>query len=119
MAGRDEACQEDPVFLEKIVGKLVAHLRRVSSVTEGEMMAWNAASVTEQDVITWKDSLVASGLHPTTIKNHLTILRTIYNYAAANKHVTSDISAGVKAVKFRAKRSPVLGGSPTPTMRPQ
>jgi hypothetical protein len=58
---------------KKIVGKLVAHLGDVPSVTEDEMMAWNATCVTEQDVIAWKDSLVKSGLHPTTIKNHLTI----------------------------------------------
>ena len=94
---------------KKIIGKLVAHLHRVRSVTEDEMMAWNAASVTEQDVIAWKDSLVASGLDPTTIKNHLTILRTIYNYAAANRHVTFDVSYGVKAVKFRAKKKPGTG----------
>ncbi len=94
---------------KKIIGKLVAHLHRVHSVTEGEMMAWNAASVTEQDVIAWKDSLVAAGLDPTTIKNHLTILRTIYNYAAANRHVTVDVSDGVKAVKFRAKKRPGTG----------
>jgi hypothetical protein len=37
-------------------------------VTEDEMMAWNAASVTEQDVIAWKDSLVASGLDLSTPK---------------------------------------------------
>jgi integrase len=91
---------------KKIVGKLVAHLQQVRSVTEDEMMAWNAACVTEYDVIAWKDSLVASGLDPTTIKNHLTILRTIYNYAAANKHVAVDVSDGVKAVKFRAKKKP-------------
>jgi len=94
---------------KKIVGKLVAHIRHVRTVTEAEMMAWNAASVTEQDVIAWKDSLVASGSHPNTIKNHLTILRTIYNYAARNKHVTADVSDRVKAVKFRAKKKPGTG----------
>ena len=51
---------------KKIIGKFVAHLHRVRSVTEDEMMAWNAASVTEQDVIAWKDSLVASGLDLST-----------------------------------------------------
>jgi hypothetical protein len=53
---------------KKIIGKLVAYLRHVPSATEDEMMVWNAASVTEHDVIAWKDSLVAAGLDPTTIK---------------------------------------------------
>jgi hypothetical protein len=36
-------------------------------------------------------------------------LRTIYNYAADNKHITVDVSDRVKAVKFRAKRKPGTG----------
>jgi len=41
--------------------------------------------VADTDVIAWKDSLVASGLHPKTIKNHLTVLKTLYNFAKDNK----------------------------------
>jgi len=91
---------------KRILRKLVAHIGHVPSVTEDELMAWNAASLTEQQVIFWKDALVADDLHPTTIANHLTILRTIYNYGRANKLVSANVAEAVSAVKYKAKRKP-------------
>lgn len=91
---------------KKIIGKLVAHSRGVASVTEGQLMAWNAASLTEQDVIAWKDALVSSKLNPTTIGNHLTILRTIYHYASRNRLVDPGVANGVCGVRFKAKKKP-------------
>jgi integrase len=91
---------------KRILSKLVAHIGNVPSVTEGELMRWNAASLTEQQVISWKDALVAHELHPTTIENHLTILRTIYNYAKANKLVPANAVEAAGAVKYKAKRRP-------------
>jgi len=91
---------------KKILGKLVAQLSGVEVVKENELMAWNAASLTEDGVIGWKDALVTKGLAATTIKNHLTILRTIYNYAGANKLVSASVVEAVKAVRFKAKKKP-------------
>jgi integrase len=51
----------------------------------------------------WKDKLVSSGLSPTTIKNHLTVLRTLYNFAKGNKRILVSPAAGVK---YRAKSDP-------------
>ena len=89
---------------KKILGKLVAHLQRVEKVSEDQLLAWNAASLTEEDVIGWKDALVAAHLDGKTIENHLTILRTIYNYAGANKLVPTTIVEAVRSVKYKAKR---------------
>jgi hypothetical protein len=51
-----------------IIGKLTKHLGHD-----------DAAAVSESDLIGWKNKLVTSKLSPTTIKNHITILRTLYN----------------------------------------
>jgi hypothetical protein len=74
----------------KIINKLITHVGHD-----------DAAAVTEDDLIGWKDKLVSSGLSPTTIKNHLTILRTLYNYA--NKRIRVSPAAGVK---YRVKSDP-------------
>ncbi len=95
-----------PYSWKTIMAKLVGHLRHVDKVSETELMMWNAASLTEQDVLDWKDALVAARLSPTTIENHLTVLRTMYNYAKANKLVSATIVDAVKAVRFKAKKRP-------------
>ena len=76
----------------KIIDKLIAHVGHD-----------NAAAVTEADLIGWKTNLVSLGLSPTTIKNHLTILRTLYNFARDNKRIPVSPASGVK---YRAKRDP-------------
>lgn len=90
---------------KKIIGKLVAHLRGVPKVTEDEAMAWNAAEFTEDELIGWKNSLVTK-LNPTTTGNHLTILRTLYNYARDNRLVPASVAEGVSRVKYKGKRKP-------------
>jgi integrase len=76
----------------RIIGKLVVHLKHD-----------NAADVTEDDLIGWKNSLVESGLSQITIENHLILLRTLYNFAADNKLVSANVAA---KVKYRAKKQP-------------
>jgi len=76
----------------KIINKLIAHVGHD-----------DAAVVTEADLIGWKNKLVSSGLSPTTIKNHLTVLRTLYNFARDNKRIPASPAAGVK---YRAKPDP-------------
>jgi integrase len=76
----------------KIINKVTAHVGHD-----------DAAAVTEHDLISWKDKLVSSGLSPTTIKNHLTVLRTLYNFAKGNKRIPVSLAAGVK---YRARSDP-------------
>jgi integrase len=76
----------------KIINKLIAHIGHDDAV-----------AVTEADLIGWKDKLVSSGLSSTTIKNHLTVLRTLYNFARDNKRIPVSLAAGVK---YRAKPDP-------------
>ena len=61
----------------------------------------DAARVTEADLIAWKNSMVQSGLAPVTIRNHLTILKALYNYAVVNKLV---IASPAAYVRFLVKR---------------
>jgi integrase len=82
---------------ERIVEKFVKHLGHD-----------HASAVADTDVIAWKDSLVDSGLHPKTIKNHLTVLKTLYKFAKDNKRVSDNPAADVKyqAKSDKAKRLP-------------
>jgi len=58
------------------------------------------AAITREQVIAWKDSLVASGLSGSTIaKVHLTALKRICAWALVNARIGSDPSAGVKVAK--------------------
>jgi len=90
---------------KRIVRKLVAHLARDPNLTVEQAMAWNAAAITEKALIEWKNSVVHS-IGPTTIKNHLTIFRTMYNYASDNKLLPRSVAEGVKQVKHKAKKRP-------------
>lgn len=93
---------------KRIIRKLVAHLAGKPALTVDEAMAWNAAALTEDALIGWKNALVLVN-GPTTIKNHLTILRTLYNYAAGNKLLSASVAEGVKRVKHKAKNRPGTG----------
>jgi integrase len=93
---------------KRMVRKLVAHLCTTPKLTVDEAMAWNAASLTDDELIGWKNSLVAT-LSATTIKNHLTILRTLYNHAADNKMLLASVAEAVKRVKHKGKKRPGTG----------
>ncbi len=93
---------------KRIVRKMVAHLADKPALTVDEAMAWNATALTEEALIGWKNALVQIN-SPKTVKNHLTILRTLYNYAATNKLLAVSVAAGVKKVKHVAKRRPGTG----------
>jgi hypothetical protein len=93
---------------KQIVRKLVAHQARDPKLTVEQAMAWNAGAITEEALIEWKNSVVQS-IGPTTIKNHLTIFRTMYNYAADNKLLARDVAEAVKRVRHRAKKRPGTG----------
>jgi hypothetical protein len=75
----------------KIIEKLTAHVGHD-----------DAAAVTEDDLIGWKNKLVSSGLGSTTIKNHLTVLRTLYNFAKDNKRIPVS-PAGWREVSSQAR----------------
>jgi len=76
----------------RIIGKLSIHLGHE-----------DAARITDHDIIGWKDALVASGLSPKTIENHLTIIKTFFRWAAKNKRIALNPAADVE---YRAKRDP-------------
>jgi len=64
----------------------------------------DAAQVTEGDVIAWKDAMVGSGRAAKTVRNRLTMIKTLYNYAFVNKRVTTNPAVSVKfLVKGKAK----------------
>jgi integrase len=88
-----------------IVRKLVSHLANNPKLTVAQAMTWNAAAITQGDLINWKDSLVTK-IGPTTVRNHLTIFRTLYNYAADNKLLPKAVAETVKGVKHKAKKRP-------------
>ncbi|MGC2415661.1 MAG: DUF6538 domain-containing protein [Stellaceae bacterium] len=90
---------------KRIIRKLVAHLVSKSDLAVDDAMAWNAAALTEAELIGWKRAMV-SKIGPTTIKNHLTILRTLYNHAADNKLLPPGVTEGVRRVKHKAKQRP-------------
>ena len=67
----------------------------------------DAARVTEADVIAWKNGMVTSGLAPKTIRNRLTVLKALYNYASVNKMVAMNPAAHVRFLikqKSRTRR---------------
>lgn len=90
---------------KNIIRKLVAHLSNRPELTVDEAMAWNAASFTEEELVAWKNCLVTQ-IGSTTIKNHLTLLRTLYNYAANNRMLAVSVAEGVKRVRHKAKKRP-------------
>jgi hypothetical protein len=58
------------------------------------------AAITREQVIAWRDALVASGLSGSTIaKVHLTALKRICTLAQVNARIGVDSSAGVKIAK--------------------
>jgi hypothetical protein len=81
-----------PGMGSKEVGKFAKHLGHD-----------DAAGVADTDVITWKESLVSSGLHlhPKTIKHHLTVLKTLYKFAKDNKRLNKPAAS----VTYLAKAS--------------
>jgi len=70
---------------ERIIKKLVQHIGHD-----------DAAAVADTDLIAWKDSLVEARLHSKTIKNHLMVLKTLYNLAEVNKRVAPNPAAHIK-----------------------
>jgi integrase len=84
----------------KIIKKLIKHLRPGQPGKFYESLDYDASAVSENDLIGWKDKLVSSKLSPTTIKNHFTVLRTLYNFAKDNKRIPISPAA---AVKYRGK----------------
>ena len=75
---------------KRIVSKLTKHVEHE-----------NAAAITHEDRIKWKDALVADGeISPTTIENHLIVVQTLLNWAFANKRIPTK----PEPVKYKAKR---------------
>lgn len=77
---------------ERIIRKLINHVGHE-----------DADKITDTDIISWKDALVASGLSPKTIENHLTIIKSFFRWASKNKRITSNPAINVE---YRAKHNP-------------
>jgi len=69
---------------ERVIGKLIRHVGQS-----------DIRLITEDDVLSWKLSLIDSGLGPKTIKNHLTIAKTLFNFAVGNKLIPSNPASKV------------------------
>ena len=63
----------------------------------------DAAAVTDIDLISWKESQIASDLSPKTIKNHLLVVKTLFKFAKANKKIATDVAA---EVRYQARTDP-------------
>ncbi|HXR86178.1 MAG TPA: site-specific integrase [Stellaceae bacterium] len=75
----------------QIVAKLTAYLGHD-----------NAAAVSHEDRIRWKDALVIAGeIGPTTIENHLIVVQTLLNWAFENKRIPTR----PEPVKYKAKKA--------------
>ena len=60
----------------RVIGRLVKHLGHD-----------DAERVSKADLIGWKDALVASGKGAKTVKNHVDVVRALYNSALANERL--------------------------------
>jgi integrase len=71
-----------------------------------ELAHADAGSVTDLNIIGWKDALVSSSLAPKTIANHLTIVRSFFRWASKNKRISANPAA---EVEYKAKDDPNAG----------
>lgn len=63
----------------------------------------DASRIIDTDIIGWKDVLVASGLKPRTIKNHLIVAKSFFRWAAKNKRIASNPAI---EVEYKPKHNP-------------
>ena len=78
-------------------------------LVRGWFHRWNrkdASRITDTDIISWKDALVASSLDAGTIKNHLVIVKAFFTWATKNKRIASNPAADVE---YRPKSNPNAG----------
>lgn len=83
---------------ERILKSLEAHLGHD-----------DAARIVKDDIIGWKDSMIAAGLSSTTVKNKLTVSSTLFGWARENKRIGENPAERIRlyAKKDRAnKRQP-------------
>lgn len=73
--------------------------QRVVRAFEKHLGHDDAASVTPEDVVAWKDALVATGkLAPKTINaKYLTPLNTVLNWAKANRRIATNPAQGIRS----------------------
>ena len=75
---------------ERKITKLIAHLGHD-----------DAAQVKDTDLIEWKQRLLASGSSHKTVENHLMAVKTLFNFAEAEKKIRPNPAS---EVSFQAKR---------------
>jgi integrase len=80
-----------PYSWRKMMGKLATHLGHD-----------DATLVTEADLIGWKTALNSSRLSVRTVRNYLTMVKTLFNFAVGNKRIAVNPA---KDVKYTAKPS--------------
>ncbi|MFG1198857.1 DUF6538 domain-containing protein, partial [Xanthobacter aminoxidans] len=73
--------------------------QRVVRAFEKHLAHDDAAAVTPEDVVAWKDALVATGkLAPKTINaKYLTPLNTVLNWAKANRRIPTNPAQGIRS----------------------
>lgn len=77
-----------------------------------ESKADNIRLITSEDIVGWKDKLVASGKATSTIsRGYLGCARTLFRYAVANKLMPSDPSDGIKVARKAKAGTKMLGYS--------
>jgi len=65
----------------------------------------NVRTITEIDIINWKDALVGKGLKGKTIKDsYLGSLRAIFNFAADNKLISRNPVENVKVAYAKTRK---------------
>lgn len=70
----------------------------------------DAARVTDEDVVRWKDSLVASGLSAATVNDkHLASLRAALEYGKRNRKLPANVARGVSALVARGSKVKAKG----------
>lgn len=87
-------------------GKTLAEARRVMGMFRAFLGHEDAGTVTPDDVVRWKDSLVENGgLSPKTINaKYLTPLGTVFNWGVANRRVASNPARGIRSAGKSAPR---------------
>ncbi len=87
----------------RAAAKTVYSWKRIITKLTNHVGHEDAARITDIDIIDWKDALVSSELSPKTIENHLTITKTLFNWATANKRIPNNPAS---TVRYKAKDDP-------------
>lgn len=79
---------------------------RIIKSLEAHLGHDDAAKIQKEDIIGWKDAMVAAGLSSTTVKNKLTVASTLFGWARENKRIKENPAERIRlyAKKDRTKK---------------